>query len=211
MAEARILLIRHGETEWNRAGRVQGYHADSPLTETGREQARALAARLAREGIDALYSSDAGRTRETANPICMVTRLPVIRDKALRERNYGVFEGRSFTEVEVEFPAEFGKFRTRDPNYAPPNGESATQFRDRIITALEGIAARATGKRVAVITHGGVLGVMYRHTMNIALEAKRGYSLANAGLNHFRFADGRWLLDAWGDVAHLPAESLDEL
>jgi probable phosphoglycerate mutase len=211
VAEARILLIRHGETEWNRAGRVQGYHADSPLTEAGREQARALAARLAREGIDALYSSDAGRTRETANPIGIATGLPVVKEKALRERNYGVFEGRSFAEVEVEFPAEFGKFRTRDPHYAPPDGESAMQFRARIIMALEGVAARATGKRVAVITHGGVLGVLYRQAMNIPLDAKRSYSIANASLNHFRFAERRWLLDAWGDVAHLPAESLDEL
>ncbi|HEY6721314.1 MAG TPA: histidine phosphatase family protein, partial [Burkholderiales bacterium] len=152
-----------------------------------------------------------GRTRETAEPIGVATRLPVVHDKALRERNYGAFEGRNFTEIEVEFPVEFGKFRTRDPHYAPPGGESAAQFRDRVITALQGIAARAVGRRVAVITHGGVLGVLYRQAMNIPLEAKRSYSLANASLNHFRFADGRWLLDAWGDVSHLPAESFDEL
>jgi 2,3-bisphosphoglycerate-dependent phosphoglycerate mutase len=211
VAEARILLVRHGETQWNRAGRIQGYHADSPLTATGGEQARALGERLAREGIDALYSSDAGRTRETAEPIGVATRLPVVQDKALRERNYGAFEGRNFTEIEVEFPVEFGKFRTRDPHYAPPGGESAAQFRDRVMTVLQGIAARAVGRRVAVITHGGVLGVLYRQAMSIPLEAKRSYSLANASLNHFRFADGRWLLDAWGDVSHLPAESLDEL
>ena len=211
MAEARFVLIRHGETEWNREGRIQGYHADSVLTKVGREQARALAERLAREGLDSLYSSDAGRTRETAEPIGLATRLPVVHDKALRERNYGVFEGRSFDEIEVEFPVEFERFRTRDSRYAPPDGESAAQFRDRIMTALDCIAALATGKRVAVITHGGVLGVLYRRVMNIPLEAKRSYSIANASLNHFRFADGRWRLDAWGDVTHLPAESFDEL
>jgi probable phosphoglycerate mutase len=211
VAEACVILIRHGETEWNRAGRIQGYHADSPLTATGREQARALAERLAREGIDALFSSDAGRTRETAEPIGTATRLPVIYEKALRERNYGVFEGRSFTEIEVEFPIEFEKLRTRNPHYAPPSGESAAQFRDRVITVLEIVAARAEGRCVAVVTHGGVLGVLYRQAMNLPLEAKRSYSLANAGLNHFRFVDGRWRLDAWGDVAHLPAENLDEL
>jgi probable phosphoglycerate mutase len=69
----------------------------------------------------------------------------------------------------------------------------------------------AKGTRVAVVTHGGVLGILYRHTANIPLEEKRSYSLANASLNHFRFTAGRWLLDAWGDVAHLPAESLDGL
>lgn len=211
MDETRLILIRHGETEWNITGRIQGYRADSALTATGREQVRALAVRLAREGIDALYSSDAGRTRETADPIGAATRLPVVYETALRERNYGVFEGHSFAGIGSAFPEEFEKFRTRDPHYVPPEGESAAQFRDRIITALEIVAAQVSGRRAAVVTHGGVLGALYRYAMNIPLEAKRGYSLANASLNHFRFAGGRWLLDAWGDVAHLPAESLDEL
>ena len=205
MAETRLVLIRHGETEWNRAGRIQGYHADSALTDTGREQVRALALRLAREGIDALYSSNAGRARDTAEPIAAATRLPVIFDKGLRERNYGVFEGYSFSEIETAFAAEYAMFRTRDPHYVPPQGESAAQFRDRILATLEAIAAGANGRRVAVVTHGGVLGVMYRHAMDIPLETRRGYSLANASLNHFRFAAGRWVLDAWGDVAHVPA------
>ncbi|HEY6239332.1 MAG TPA: histidine phosphatase family protein [Burkholderiales bacterium] len=211
MAETRIALIRHGETEWNREGRIQGYNADSALTETGRAQAQALAARLGREGIDALYSSDAGRTRETAGPISAATGLPVIHEAALRERNYGVFEGFSFSGIEVEFPVEYEKFRTRDPHYAPPGGESAEQFRARIIGALEAIAVRARGKRVAVVTHGGVVGMLYRQAIDIPLQEKRSYSLANASLNLFRFKAGRWLLDTWGDVAHLPAESLDGL
>ena len=210
MAEARVILIRHGETQWNRDGRVQGYHADSPLTEEGRGQARALAGRLARERVDALYASDTGRTTETASPIGAATGLRVIRDAALRERNYGAFEGRTFAEVERDFPAEYERFRTRDPRYVPPGGESAAQFRDRVMAALERIAAGATGERVAVVTHGGVLGIAYRHAMGIPLEARPGYLLANASLNHFRCVDGRWLLEAWGDVAHLPAESVDE-
>jgi probable phosphoglycerate mutase len=210
VAEARVVLIRHGETEWNREGRVQGYHSDSPLTEAGRGQARALAERLARERVDALYASDTGRTRLTANPIAAATGLRVIHDAALRERNYGAFEGRTFAEVERDFPAEYEKFRTRDPDYLPPGGESAAQFRDRVMAALERIAAEADGRRVAVVTHGGVLGIAYRYAMDIPLDARRGYSLANASLNHFRYAAGRWLLEAWGDVAHLPAESPDE-
>jgi len=115
--------------------------------------------------------------------------------------NYGAFEGRTFTEVERDFPAEYERFRTRDPHYVPPGGESAAQFRDRVMAALERIASGAAGKRVAVITHGGVLGIVYRHAMDIPLEARRGYSLANASLNHFRYAAGRWLLETWGDVA----------
>jgi len=211
VTEARIVLIRHGETEWNRAGRIQGYRADSALTETGRGQVRALAARLVREGVDALYSSDAGRTRETVEPIAVAARLPVVFDQALRERNYGVFEGYSFSEIETAFAAEYAMFRTRDPHYVPPDGESAAQFRDRVLAVLGAIAGRSNGRRIAVVTHGGVLGVIYRMAMNIPLEEKRSYVLANASLNCFRFADGHWFLDAWADVAHLSAESLDEL
>ena len=124
--------------------------------------------------------------------------------------DYGAFEGRTFVEVGRDFPAEYERFRTRDPHYAPPGGESAAQFRDRVMGALERIAAEAAGKRVAVVTHGGVLGIAYRHAMGIPLEARSGHSLANASLNHVRRVDGRWLIEAWGDVAHLPAESVGE-
>jgi probable phosphoglycerate mutase len=205
MTEARLVLIRHGETHWNREGRIQGYHADSSLTEIGHAQANAVAERLAREGIDALHSSDAGRTRQTVDPISATTGLPIVYDSSLRERNYGIFEGRTFAEIELEYPDDFRKYRDRDPTHATPGGESAERFRDRVVAALEAIAARHQDARVAVVTHGGVLGMLYRHTMNIPLDAPRSYVLANASLNHFRFAGGQWLLDAWADVAHLNA------
>ena len=155
--------------------------------------------------IDALYASDLGRTRATAAPIAAAIGLAIVHDKALRERNYGAFEGRTFAEIESAHPAEYQRMRSRDPHYAPPGGESAVQFRDRIVTALGAIAERESGRRAAVVTHGGVLGILYRDAMGIALEAKRSYPIANASLNHFRFAGGRWVIEAWGDVAHLPA------
>jgi len=211
VAEARILLIRHGETEWNREGRIQGYHADSPLTATGREQARAVAERLAREDIDTLYSSDAGRTRETVEPIGKATRLPVAYEKALRERNYGVFEGRTYKEVELEHPEAFQKFRTRDPHYVPPSGESTVQFHDRVVAALERIVAGVAGKCVAVVTHGGVLGMMYRHVTGTPLDSKRSYSMHNASINRFLYSGEHWSIEAWGDVEHLTADSIDSI
>lgn len=211
MAEARILLIRHGETEWNRAGRIQGYHADSPLTASGHVQARLLAERLASERFDGLHSSDSGRTRQTAAPIGAAAGLEVVYDAALRERNYGVFEGRTYQEIEWEYPEAFQKFRTRDPYYVPPSGESAVQFRERVMAALERIATGMAGKCIAVITHGGVLGIMYRHVTGTSLDSKRSYSLHNASINRFLYSGERWLLEAWGDVAHLPADSIDKL
>jgi 2,3-bisphosphoglycerate-dependent phosphoglycerate mutase len=211
VAEARILLIRHGETEWNREGRIQGYRADSPLTANGRAQARQLAARLAREGIGQLHSSDAGRARQTAAPVAAATGLAALYDEALRERNYGEFEGWTYKELELEFPDAYLKFRSRDPHYAPPGGESGAQFSERIVRALERIAAAAENGRVAVITHGGVLGVAYRHINRQAPDAKRDYSLLNASINRIAFSDGRWSIEGWGDVAHLSSGSGDSI
>src|SRR5918912_404825 len=94
-----LLLIRHGETTWNRQGRIQG-HRDSPLTERGLAQARAAAARLARERIDALYSSDLVRAQETAHHVAAATALRVRLDEALRERAFGMLEGKTWDEIE---------------------------------------------------------------------------------------------------------------
>jgi 2,3-bisphosphoglycerate-dependent phosphoglycerate mutase len=211
VAEARLILIRHGETEWNREGRIQGYHGDSPLTENGRAQAQKLAARLAGERLRALRSSDSERARQTAAPILAVLEVDVVYDAALRERNYGVFEGRTYAELEREHPEAYLKFRSRDPDYAPPGGESGAQFRDRIVAALERIAAASAGGRAAVVTHGGVLGVMHRHANGAAADSKRDYSLHNASINRLLYAKGRWLIEAWGDVTHLGAGSGDSI
>jgi 2,3-bisphosphoglycerate-dependent phosphoglycerate mutase len=207
VAETRVVLIRHGETHWNREGRIQGFHGDSPLTPAGREQVRSLGERMAREEVELLYSSDSVRARETADPIAAATGLQVVHDRELRERAYGIFEGCRYAEVEGRFAAEFERFRSRDPHYVPPGGESAAQFRDRILAAFRRIALGATGRCAAVVTHGGVLGILYREAMGMPLEAPRNYPIANASLNRLRFAEGRWSLDGWGDVAHLRAES----
>jgi len=210
VAETRIILVRHGETEWNREGRIQGYHADSRLTAAGEEQARRLAARLGREPLRALHSSDSGRARQTATPVATALKLDVAYDAALRERSYGVFEGRTYEELEREHPDAYRKFRSRDPGYAPPGGESGEQFRERIVAALERIAT-AGAEHAAVITHGGVLGVMHRHITRTSPQTKREYALLNASINRIVYSTGRWSIEAWGDVAHLAAGSGDSI
>jgi probable phosphoglycerate mutase len=211
VAEARIILIRHGETEWNREGRIQGYHADSPLTTNGQAQARRLAARLAEEGPLALHSSDSGRARQTAEPIAAALDLEIVFDAALRERSYGDFEGWTYADLEREHPDAYRRFRSRDPGYAPPGGESGTQFHERIVAALERVAKAGAGRQAAVVTHGGVLGVAYRHIFGAAPDSKREYSLHNASINRIRVSDGRWSVEAWGDVAHLSGGSGDSI
>lgn len=211
MAEARIILIRHGETEWNREGRIQGYHGDSPLTENGRAQAQKLAARLAGEGLGALHSSDSERARQTAAPIAAALNVRIAFDAALRERNYGEFEGWTYAELERERPDAYGKFRSRDPDYAPPGGESGAQFSERILAALERVAKSAAGRQAAVVTHGGVLGVIHRHVNGSSPDSRRDYSLHNASINRILYTKGAWSIESWGDVAHLSAGSGDSI
>ena len=205
-----ILLVRHGETHWNREGRVQGYNADSPLTETGLDQAQALGRRMAVEALDALHCSDLGRTRQTVAPIMQSTGLQVNFDSRLRERNYGVFEGKTFSEVAIEFPEDYARLRTRDPHFAAGGGESTAQFYDRVTQAFEHIASAALGARIAIVAHGGVLGMMYRHVMNMPLEAPPNYTIANASINRLGYERGAWRILEWGDVSHLPATRADE-
>ena len=197
-----FIVVRHGETHWNIAGRLQG-HLDSRLTPVGLAQAAALGARLAAEPLHALYSSDLGRARETAEPIAAATGLAPKFDARLRERTYGVFESFTWNEIEARFPAEFVRLASRDPTYCVPGGESPIGFRERLLAAFAALADAHRGERLAVVTHGGVLGMLYRVARDLPLDAPRAYQLPNAGINRFAWRGGRLELEAWADVAHL--------
>ena len=197
-----VVMVRHGETEWNRDGRVQGMQ-DSRLSERGLAQAEAVARVLAGESVDLIYSSDLGRTRQTAAAIARATGIEVRLDARLRERCYGVLEARTWTEIEREHPQAFQRLNARDPHYAPAGGESPIVFRERVVQVFDEIAQAHLGARIVVVSHGGVVGVMYRHVMEMSIEEKRRYALFNASINRFRYVDARWHLDVWGDVSHL--------
>jgi probable phosphoglycerate mutase len=197
-----LILIRHGETVWNREHRMQGQQ-DSPLTEVGVRQARQLGQRFREEAFGALYSSDLGRAHQTAKSVADATGREIIVDPRLRERHFGVFEGLTGGEIEHNYPQEFLRFSSRDPAYAVPGGESAVQFRERCIACLNELAERHPGGRVLVVTHGLVLDMLYRAAHALTLEQPRPVPLLNASLNVFRYDSKRWHCEVWGDVAHL--------
>lgn len=205
----RVFLVRHGETTWNGAGRIQGF-LDSPLTARGLAQARAVAARLAAEGIGALYSSDLGRARQTAREVAAATGLPVECDERLRERSFGALEGKTWDEIAKEHPIDARLLR-EDPFRPAPGGESLAGFRDRVAGALRRIATAAGAAPIAIVTHGGVLGIAYREAAGIPLEAPRTYETPNGAVNHLEYAGGRWSIVRWADVDHLPASALDDV
>jgi broad specificity phosphatase PhoE len=135
-----LLLVRHGETDWNAEGRLQG-HTDRPLNDFGRRQAAALADRLAGDGIDAVYASDLARARETAEILAERLGLPVVTDPDLRERNWGNWEGLTGSERDrVEYV-----------------GEERDVHGERVIRAVRRIAELHPGERIVVVTHGGSL------------------------------------------------------
>jgi probable phosphoglycerate mutase len=204
-----FLLLRHGETLWNRAGRLQGWR-DSPLSTAGRAQARALAERIATERVDHLLTSDLGRTRDTAAVIAARLGLSAVADPRLRERSYGELEGKTWVEIERDDPATYERLAQRDAGFVVPGGESAVQFRDRVVAAIDDLARQHRNVVLAVVTHGGVLGMVYRHTYRIPLELPRTYSVPNAGVSRVTVSSANWTIEVWGDVAHVSGMALDD-
>ncbi|MGH7824835.1 MAG: histidine phosphatase family protein [Candidatus Binatia bacterium] len=203
MERTQLIIIRHGQTQWNIAGIRQG-HLDSPLTDRGVAQAKALARRLAHESFSALYSSDLGRAVGTAKMISATTGHEIVTDARLRERHLGVFQGLSGEEIKEKHPEEYRLHRSIGPDYVIPSGESVRQQVKRNVDCLTETAKKHSGETIVVVTHGGVLSGFFRHTLSIPLGAPRRFEFVNAGLNVFTYA-GDWLLQTWGDISHLGA------
>lgn len=199
----RIIVIRHGETEWNVAARIQG-HRDSALTHAGIEQAEALARRMALEKFDVLIASDLGRAMQTARRIAERCHHEVIADPRFRERNFGAGEGLGYDEIDRHFPDAFSRVREVDPDYAIPGGESRRQFHARVAAAFESVVREHAGKTLVVVAHGGVLATFYRYVHAIGLESPHRIPIANASYNALTHDGGAFAIEAWSDTSHLP-------
>lgn len=213
MQITRIVAIRHGETAWNVGGRLQG-HLDIALNETGRLQAQRLAQAMAgREPLDAIYSSDLSRARDTAQAVAQATGAPLRVDAGLRERCFGDFQGQTFEQVTQAHPQDAERWRRRDPHWAPAGdgGESLLVFRERVTQTVQALAAQNVGKNIAIVTHGGVLDVLYRAAARLGLQDARTWELTNTAVNRLLWSsEGGLSLVGWADVSHLEDASLDE-
>ena len=207
-SKTEVILIRHGETEWNLSGRWQG-HADSPLSTRGIQQAEALGQRMLKETLDCFYSSDLERARHTSRLVVGPSEWNPEFMESFRERDLGVLAGLTTEEMKVKYPQEYQSFRNDGPEYQVPGGESFRQFYERCSGTLEEVAVRNPGKKIGVVTHGGFLGAIFRYVLNIQLDAERNFVLLNCSLNRLEKTESGWNLVSWGDVAHL--EGLDSL
>jgi probable phosphoglycerate mutase len=209
MSACTIIFVRHGLTDWNRAGRFQG-QIDIPLNAEGIEQAERTGAVFREDRIDAVYSSDLARARQTAEPISRATGLPVLLESGLRERRYGVLEGRTHDEVLRDHPDTYGRWRARDPDFVlPGGGESLRELHRRVADQMRALAASHAGQTIVAVTHGGVLDCIYRIAARLPLEAPRSFDLRNASLNRVRWDGAGFSVASWGDVAHLEASRDD--
>lgn len=202
MQATRIIAIRHGETDWNAATRIQG-HTDIALNANGVEQARQLGAALANEDIDAVYASDLSRAADTAQAIATHHKLTVHTHTGLRERHFGYFEGLTWAAIEAKHPKDALAWRSRDTHFAPAGGESLVALKARVVNTLNELAAKHIGQHIVIAAHGGILDQLYRLANNLDLQTKRDWHLGNAAVNRLLWTPESFSLVIWGDTGHL--------
>jgi len=176
---------------------------DSPLSDRGRVQASAVAARLATEDFTTIYTSDLGRAAATAEVVAAASGIPANPDKRLRERHAGILQGVLEQEAGARYPALFEDLTNPDPDLAIPGGESARQVQQRIAPLLDEILQRHPNQTVALVTHGGVIRTLLWYLLDTAFSSARRAKVDNTSLSTFLREAGCWTLATWNDTAHL--------
>ena len=211
---AKIYLIRHGETTWNREKRLQG-HLDIGLNDRGYWQADRLGEYLASRSIAAVISSDLSRAVDTAKAVARHHDVTLQYDQRLRERHYGLMQGLSHEEIAEQHPRNHLAWKNREIHFQPASGESLQQFYDRVIESAIFWARQYHNQDIAMVAHGRVLDCLNRAATGKTLEVARDFEILNASLNTLNFSDDSFELIEWGNVSFLndpnSHQSLDEL
>jgi len=200
--EATLLLVRHGETVWNAEGRVQGQQ-NSRLSERGREQGRLVAERLSRMNVEAVYCSDLGRARETAEMVAAPHHLTVKPAFALRERSYGVLEGKTLDEAARTQGVWFIAWQADRLQQTPPGGESQADMYHRVMEALRTIAGAHAGQAVVVVTHGGPIKSAIYDILRIPLSLWGLTWVGNGSITTIRGTPDVFRVACLNDTCHL--------
>lgn len=203
MAEVTTLhLIRHGQTDANASGRIQG-QSESNLSKQGYAQSVRLAEAVVGLRPVAVYSSDLVRARDTATPMAMSLGLTLNLDRRLRERAYGILEGLSWFEVQARHPEVYEKLKSWDPEFRIPGGESRQDLSDRVVAALDALADAHPGDAFAVVSHGGVMSAFTAYVLGLPPERRPALRTLNGCISTFERVDGEWRMLTFGSVAHL--------
>ena len=201
---AEILLVRHGETEWNRREVFRG-RADVPLSARGREQARLLAEALKGSGVQAVYSSPLSRARQTAEPLAEALGIEVRTDERLTDMSFGQWESRPRADVEKEDPALYSAWLIQPQEFRAPDGESLANVIARAWPAMGEITARHKGGRAAIVTHRVVCKVLLCSALGAGEAAFWRVRVDTASISILDASDDLWVVTRLNDTHHLEA------
>ena len=196
-----LLLVRHGRSTWNAAGRIQG-QADPPLDDVGREQARRVGERLRRYHPQAVYASTLRRALETAEIIARPLGLPVTPDERLQEYDLGVLSGLTWEEIQARHPEIAAHWRNQRGAADIPGEEGYPAFLDRVRAAFAEIVARHGGEAVCVVSHGGTMGLYLNYLMGLGGRLSP-FSFANGSLTVVEVGGPRLRIRTVNDTCHL--------
>ncbi len=184
-----IYIVRHGETDWNIGSRMQG-HTDIPLNSKGKQQAKEIASHLKKINLDIIYASPLSRAYETAMIINSHHNAPIIKDNALRERQFGELEGKTYEEVNKFHPALIFSETWNYPDYHPPGGESVNDIKKRVSEFTKKILKKYTGKSILLVSHGVALRILVGAFLNTSPEQLEGLRMKNASLTIIEISRG---------------------
>jgi len=206
-----FVIIRHGQTHGNITRTLQG-QSNTDLDETGVQQVRLLARRLkSHPAFDAVISSDLKRARDTAQILVDSIGGTIIPNAGLREWNLGILEGRSWQDLQLEYPQIMNSFLNSHKDVEVPGGERRSVMEKRVSECLDILASEFAGKRLLVVTHGGVLRAIFRHIVGLPAGNNMLPQTSNASYNSCTCTNGIWQLTCWNDTAHLNPALLHEL
>lgn len=197
-----LILVRHGETDWNRELRFQG-HVDVGLNEIGLEQARRVAGRLSGECVQHVYVSDLLRAQQTADPIAAHLGAAKSTDAGLREQSFGAVDGMRVADIKEQHPQAWEQWLCFHEDYCMPGGETTREFHARVMGAVQRIVQAHHGATLVIVTHGGVLDMIYRTARQLPLSGPRQSLIPNAGLSRVAVRESRIEILSWADTAHL--------
>ncbi|PRX29865.1 alpha-ribazole phosphatase/probable phosphoglycerate mutase [Orenia metallireducens] len=201
--ETKIILVRHGETDWNRELRFQG-SKDIQLNDNGIEQAEKLAQRLAAEEIDVIYASDLERAYKTAKTVAKEHDLEVDKFKELQEISFGQWEGLTYNQIQEKYQAEWAMWEEDPALNGAPEGESLKDVQERSIKKLEEIISRHLGNTILIVSHGGVIKVLISTLFGIPLAKAWQLMQSNTSVNIINYyEEDKVALELFNCTKHL--------
>ncbi|MBI5840653.1 MAG: alpha-ribazole phosphatase [Chloroflexi bacterium] len=198
----KLLLVRHGQTDWNLNQRFQG-QTDVPLNKTGEEQAQKIAQRLSGKTIDAIYSSDLSRAIKTAETIASHHDLKITPDPRFRELAFGEWEGLTYQELKSAAPELLEKWQTDPLNSAAPEGEMLSQLAERVKSALGDLQTRHADQTILLAAHGGPIQTVLCLALGLDLSHYWQFSISSASLTEIAFYSKGAIINVLNDTSHL--------